>query len=33
MPFFQTERFDTAHARYYWAGAGHPGYFRLEHSH
>jgi hypothetical protein len=29
MPFFQTEPFDTAHARYYWAGPGHPGYFRV----
>ena len=29
MPFFQSEPFDTAHARYYWAGAGHPGYFRV----
>ena len=29
MPFFQSEPFDTAHARYFWAGPGHPGFFRI----
>ena len=29
MPFFQSEPFDTAHARYFWAGAGQPGFFRV----
>jgi hypothetical protein len=29
MPFFQTEPFNTVRARYYWAGPGHPGYFRV----
>jgi len=29
MPFFQTKPFDTARAKYFWAGAGHPGYFRV----
>lgn len=29
MPFFQSEPFDTAHAKYFWAGPGHPGYFRV----
>jgi hypothetical protein len=29
MPFFQSEPFDTAHVRYFWAGPGHPGFFRI----
>jgi len=29
MPFFQTEPFDTAHAKYFWSGAGQPGFFRV----
>jgi hypothetical protein len=28
MPFFQSEPFDTAHAKYFWAGPGH-GLFRV----
>ncbi len=29
MPFFQSEPFDSAHAKYFWAGPGHPGFFRV----
>jgi hypothetical protein len=29
MPFFQSEPFDTARAKYFWAGPGHPGFFRV----
>ena len=29
MPLFQTEPFDTARAKYFWAGPGRPGYFRV----
>ena len=29
MPFFQSEPFDTAQAKYFWAGPGHPGFFRV----
>jgi hypothetical protein len=29
MPFFQSEPFDTAHAKYFWAGPGQPGFFRV----
>ncbi len=29
MPFFQSEPFDTAQAKYFWAGPGLPGFFRV----
>ena len=29
MPFFQSEPFDTAQARYFWAGPAQPGFFRV----
>jgi hypothetical protein len=29
MPFFQAEPFDTAQVKYFWADAGHPGFFRI----
>jgi hypothetical protein len=29
MPFFQSEPFDTAHAKYCWAGPAQPGFFRV----
>jgi len=29
MPFFQSEPFDTAHAKYFYAGPSQPGFFRV----
>jgi hypothetical protein len=29
MPFFQSEPFDTARAKYFWAGPRLPGFFRV----
>jgi hypothetical protein len=29
MPFFQSEPFDTAEAKYVWPGGGQPGFFHV----